>query len=141
MPDFSEFIVNHWMLVSLLTVLIGVFAGMEFIEKALGLPQLKPQEVVDLINHQDGVIIDIRSDADFRKGHIANAVNVPRSDLPERMDKIEPYREKPIILVCTLGRSVMPVGKQMRKDGFKHVVCLGGGMTRWLTDNLPVVKG
>ena len=66
MPDFSEFIVNHWMLWSFLVVLIGVFASMELIDKFMGLRQLKPQEVVDWVNHHDAIVVDIRPDFLFQ---------------------------------------------------------------------------
>ena len=49
MPDFSQFIVNHWILWALLATLIGVFASMELVDKKFGLPQLMPYELIGLI--------------------------------------------------------------------------------------------
>jgi len=140
MPDFSQFIVNHWILWALLATLIGVFASMELVDKKFGLPQLMPYELIDWLNHKNAAVIDIRSADDYAKGHIANAINIIKSDLPERLDKFEAYRDRPIILVCTLGKSVQQVGKMLQAKGFQQVMILTGGMTRWYDDSLPVVK-
>lgn len=140
MPNIAEFIVNHWLLCLSLIILVGIFLSMELMDKVMGLTPLSPMEVVDWLNHKEAVAIDIRPEAEFHQGHIANAIHVARTDLPERMDQLEPYRDRPIILVCHMGRSVLPLGKQLHKQGFKQVMYLTGGMHRWQTDNLPVVK-
>ena len=138
MSDFIAFVQLHWLWWVLLVVLVIAFALMEWIDKALGLLQLQPQQVVDRVNHQNAVVIDIRSAGDFQQGHIAHAVNIPRTDLT--VQKLTVYQSRPIILVCQLGQSVKAVGKQLQRQGLKNVMYLEGGMTRWLTDNLPVVK-
>jgi rhodanese-related sulfurtransferase len=138
MTNIAEFILNHWILSSSCFVLIGVFLSMEWIEKQIVMRQLKPIELIDWVNHHEAVLIDTRTPAQFQQGHITNAINMDPSAIDGA--KLAAYREKPIILVCASGRSVLPLGKQLKQQGFKQVMSLAGGMQRWQTDSLPVVK-
>ena len=57
----------------------------------------------ELISKYPTIIIDVRSEQEFREGHINGAINVPlyriKSDIPKRINDKEKY----IILYCTSG--------------------------------------
>ena len=46
-------------------------------------------EATQLINQRDAVIIDIRDQAEYARGHIANAKNFPAKVLDERRAEID----------------------------------------------------
>ena len=93
-----------------------------------------------MANSEDAVFVDIRDSKDFNAGHIANAVNIPFSALASRMNELDKYKDKPLILVCKSGQTVNMAGKTLREKGF-NAVRMSGGMMEWSNQNLPVVRG
>jgi len=83
--------------------------------------------------------VDLRDTADFRAGHIVDAVHIPASKLLANTGLLENYRDKPVVLVCKIGQSAGAVGKKLKADGFGQVYKMAGGMTEWSNLQLPVV--
>jgi len=50
-----------------------------------------------LINSNDAVVLDVRADAEYRKGHIVNAINIPQGQLQTELKSLDKYKERPII--------------------------------------------
>jgi rhodanese-related sulfurtransferase len=87
------------------------------------------------------VILDVRTPEEFRSatGHLAGAILIPVHELEERVDELEPYREKTIIAVCRSGSRSGSATSFLNGKGFK-VLNMEGGMLRWNKENLPVVR-
>jgi len=96
--------------------------------------------VTNAINRDNAVIVDIRGQGDFAKGHIQGALNIPLSQIKDSTKELEKYRDNPIILVCANGIQVSAACQVLRKAGFDKVHKLAGGMASWVGDNLPLVK-
>ncbi|KOR27945.1 membrane protein, partial [Achromatium sp. WMS3] len=69
-----EFIGNHWELVLLF---IGILAWLGYDIMLGNKGNIDPLDAVTMINRQDALVIDVRSTADFSKGHIVHAKNIP----------------------------------------------------------------
>ena len=93
-----------------------------------------------MINHEDAIILDVRSMAEFKDGHIVNAVNIPLNGLGSNLKQIEKHRDKPIVTVCRSGSRSGAAGKILRKHGFENVKNLRGGMLGWENASLPVKR-
>ena len=78
-----------------------------------------PSEATRLINSEDALVVDVRSDGEFRQGHIINALNVPEKELDSRLDKLEKYKQTPIITVCRTGQFSAKAGAALRRQGFE----------------------
>lgn len=141
MQQFIEFIGRHWQLAALFAVLITLVILNELREHLAGIKRLKCQEVTNFINHQDAIIVDLRSTNDFTQGHILGAINIPSAELSNKMEQLTAHKERPVILVCNLGQTAGGIGQQLQKQGFSQVFCLQGGIASWRNDNLPLVKG
>lgn len=92
-----------------------------------------------MINKENAVVLDIRDKKDFSAGHLASALNIPYANLAGRLNELDKYKERPIILVCKTGQTVNIAGKMLREKGF-NAVRLTGGMMEWNNQNLPVVR-
>ena len=103
-------------------------------------PSLSPQQAINVINADEGVFVDLRDAAEFRKGHIVNAINIPSAKLPERMVELEKYKDKPIVLVCKMGQQSAAAGKQLKDAEYGHVYKMTGGMMEWGNLQLPTVS-
>ena len=140
MERLPEFIANHSSLVLAFVVILGMLIWTLWQGASRGLKKLSPMDATQLINREDAVVIDVRSDGEFNQGHIVNAVNIPQKSLEEQLSKLEKYRDRPSITACRNGQIALGVGNRLRKNGFEQVYNLAGGLTAWEGANLPLVK-
>lgn len=138
MEQLFEFIGNHPFLVGAFLLTFALFVRNEVIR---GGRAVTPQELVNLVNRDGAVVIDVRDAKEFAQGHIVDAVNVPHTALGTRVGELNKYKSKPVVIACKMGQHAGPAGTVLRKAGFENVARLKGGVTGWLNDNLPVVKG
>ena len=136
MALFIEFLGQQWMLVSLLLV---CFILLMKYESQKGGATLSPQQMINKINQDKAVIIDLRDKSEFGAGHIVDAINIPSATLPGRIGELEPYRDRPLVMVCKMGQHSGAAGKQLAAQGFE-VFRLSGGMMEWKSMQLPEVS-
>jgi len=99
-------------------------------------------ETTRLINQEDAVVVDVRSRDDFRKGHIANAVNVPAGDIKKGVfGELDKHKEKAVVVVCSNGMASQEPANLLHKAGFAKVSLLKEGISGWSGENLPLVRG
>ncbi len=136
-PMFLEFVLQQWPLVGALAVTVILLI---FHESRRAGATVTPQQLTNLVNQQQAAVIDLRDQADFRKGHIVDAINIPYAKLNERIGELENLRERPVILVCKLGQYASAAGKQLQQQGFRQVYRLSGGISEWQGAQLPLIK-
>lgn len=97
-------------------------------------------QATQLINRGNGVILDVREPAAFASGHLREAKNIPFKELSNRMNELDKFKAKSVIVVCQSGMQSAKAATQLRKAGFEEAVSLDGGIAAWQAQNLPVVK-
>lgn len=98
-------------------------------------------QATQLINKEDGVIIDLRSDAEFSAGHIVNSLHILPSDIKaNKVQTIEKYQDRPAILVDANGFTASSSANLLTKQGFNKVYVLKEGIAGWRAASLPLVK-
>jgi rhodanese-related sulfurtransferase len=137
MALFLEFLAQEWILVLALLVLAVMLILHEARKSG---PSVSPQQAINLINSENGVFVDLRDAADFKQGHIVEAMNIPATKLASRMAELEKYRERPVVLVCKMGQQSGAAGKQLKAGGFSQVYKMTGGMMEWTNLQLPTVR-
>jgi len=140
MDRFLEFAGNNTLLVFALVTSFFLVVFSELRRKAAGVTNVEPVDAVRLINN-DAIVIDLRSNEAFSRGHIVNSRNVPMDELESRMDKLASLKSKPLITVCDAGMTSTKAADTLRKSGFESVYGLKGGMSGWSQAGLPVVTG
>ncbi len=139
MDQIIEFASNHYILVgSFVAVLLALI--IHLIADPGGKFGVDPAGATTLINHQDAVVVDVRSMAEFKRGHIVNALNIPLNGLGNSLKQLEKHRKKPILAVCQSGSRSVSACRRLRKHGFENVKNLRGGMMAWESANLPVKR-
>jgi rhodanese-related sulfurtransferase len=93
-------------------------------------------QAVQMMNHQHAVLVDVRPSEAFNAGHVPQARNVPLADLEKKAPALP--KNKPIIVICDIGRSAIGAATRLRALGFTEVVTLDGGLKAWMTAGLPV---
>jgi rhodanese-related sulfurtransferase len=111
-----------------------------FKKGAGGVPNLNTTEAINLINRNNALVLDVRDDAEFASGHIVDAKHIPLAKLAERLNELNKYKDKPILVNCQRGMRSAKACDILRKAEFKQVNNLQGGLDAWLAAKLPVVK-
>lgn len=103
--------------------------------------KLSTQEVTFLMNKEEGVVVDIRSDNEFKAGHILDAKQLSTEKANSQdFTALENHKDKPIIVVCSAGLTAVKVANSLYKAGFTKTSLLKGGMNAWVSGGLPVSK-
>jgi len=101
--------------------------------------QISTQDLVFLMNREEGIALDIRSDKDFKTSHILDAVSLSNEKINKNgFVSLEKHKAQPIIVVCSAGISAVKIANDLFKAGFTRVSVLKGGMNTWLGAGLPV---
>lgn len=101
---------------------------------------VSPAEAVALING-GAQPVDIRAAAQFEKGHILDARNVPLADFDQHMASLQKLQERGILIYCDTGATSLKAVEQLKARGVSNVRGLRGGLTAWRGENLPVFAG
>lgn len=137
MENLGEFIVNHWILVTLFVILAWLVFSDSINRRLSGLQLLGANEAVRLINQHKGKFVDIREQDEFTKEHIAESINVPLNKITEEKSLLKD-KTKPVVLVCASGQRAKSAAKQFRRQGFEQVYVLSGGLNAWREAKLPL---
>lgn len=140
MNEILTFAIDNWILTSLffaiLITIIVIESNSNNLEK-----HISSEKLVDLFNHENAVIIDIRESNLFQKGHIAGSKNIPQKDLSKNNKKLQKFSKKPIIFICENGSQSTKITKDFKNSDFKSINTLNGGINAWTKAGLPLTKG
>ena len=134
--DIIIFLTEQWLLVSLMCVLIYIYAWRE---KSKAGATLSVHQMTALLNKGESVLVDIRDAAEFKVGHIVDAINIPHNKLEKQLGDFAKFQGKTIILVDKMGQHTGNAGRLLRANGY-DVARLDGGIADWQGQNLPLVK-
>ncbi len=132
-----EFIGNHWYLFVALAVILGLLAH-NLIVGSKG--SVDPAGATELINHRDALVVDVRPAADFSKGHVINAINIPFNGLKSQIGTLQKHKGRPIVVNCRSGSQSSLACRELRKEGFTEVYNLQGGVMAWQHAGLPLTR-
>ena len=90
-------------------------------------------------NNPDLVILDVRTQDEYKKGHIENAINIDyySKTLKKELNKLD--KSKTYLVYCRSGSRSSKTIAIMEKLGFKEIYNIGG-MIDWEKAGYPVVK-
>jgi rhodanese-related sulfurtransferase len=97
---------------------------------------LRPDQMCSL-NEKNVIFLDVRTPAEFngtaedKFGAIKNAINIPVQELDKRMDELEKYKDKEIVVYCSHSHRSPRASYLLTQKGFKHVTNMLGGMSVW----------
>jgi len=67
------------------------------------------------------LIIDVRPEAEYKAGHIENAINMLSDTIGDNVSAIEAWKNMPIVVYCNTGRRSAAAADVLLKKGFKEV--------------------
>lgn len=77
---------------------------------------------------QGAILIDVRSNQEYREGHLQGAVNIPDFEITNRIQREVPKKNQLIVLYCQYGGRSKTASTMMKKMGYTNVYNLYGGL-------------
>lgn len=101
---------------------------------------LSPSEATIWINRRKAYVLDLRSEEEYKAGHLPGAKFANSSALTAAIEKLKLDRKLPVVLVCDTGVQSRKLLAETQKLGFVEVGVLDGGVQAWKAAALPLVK-
>src|SRR6266704_5119157 len=73
------------------------------VRRAGGSASVSTLQATLLMNQQNALVLDVREAAEYEKGHVLGARNIPLGELEARSAELEKHKAKPVIVVCDTG--------------------------------------
>lgn len=88
------------------------------------------KSLVDSFNDQDNlVIIDVRTNEEYKEGHIKNSINIP----VDNIEKINYRKDTKIVLYCRSGNRSNQAALKLKNLGYENIYDMGG-INYWTYD-------
>ena len=119
----------------LLVISVGFFAC----SKPEGMRDLAATEFQKTMEStSDKQIVDVRTEAEYTKGHIDGAIlaDISSGQFQEVASGLD--KDKPVFVYCLSGGRSSSAASQLQQMGFTSITNLSGGMLAWQSANLPV---
>lgn len=103
--------------------------------------QITSTEVSSLLDKdKKWIVLDVRTPAEFKEGHIKNAVNIDinADDSHQKIDKLN--KKAKYIVHCRSNHRSAAAVEYMSKQGFKTIYQMSDGYTGWSTNKQPIEK-
>lgn len=85
------------------------------------------------------LLLDCRQPEEYATARIDGAVLLPMGEIAERVQELEAWRTKPIVVHCHHGGRSLRVTLWLRSQGFTDVLNLRGGIDEWSQQIDPAV--
>lgn len=97
---------------------------------------LGPRDAECLIAAGELDVVDVRGPAEWQRGHVPGARNVPLDEL--RADPRGKLPRETVLFVCQKGIRSVTAAQVAEAQGYRDVYSLEGGMEAWASAGLPV---
>jgi rhodanese-related sulfurtransferase len=86
------------------------------------------------------VVIDVRSAAEYARGHVPGAAHVPFWRAGRAIAALELSADAEVVLYCGHGPRARIAAAALRRRGLRRVSLLDGHWAGWLEARLPVAS-
>jgi thioredoxin 1 len=104
-----------------------------------GVIQVNAAEFEQLVRTKPGVLLDVRTQREFKNGHIENAGQLNYYALDFRKRLLLLPKDQPIYLYCNTGYRSDRAASFLIRNGYTNVYNLQHGILEWELANLPVI--
>ena len=99
----------------------------------LKVEKISPAELTQLFKEsRDFLLIDVRTDGEYKEGHLPGAIVIPYNEIESRYAEIIGYKDREIVLYCHTGGMGDYAGSVLLGKGFEKVRNLEGGIYGWM---------
>jgi rhodanese-related sulfurtransferase len=84
----------------------------------------------------NAVLLDVREDDEWQRGHVAGALHIPMRQVPARLAEIDQHAQ--LYVICHAGGRSLRVAKYLQQNGYRPIN-VSGGLLAWAGAGRPVV--
>ncbi len=120
-----------------------LFINVSFISYATNISTISQQQLLSLLNAPlapDFMVLDVRSDDEFKAGHVQGAINISHGQIEQHLSKLTHFKNKIVIVYCRSGRRAKTAEAVLQANGFTLLRHLNGDYNAWLAADLPLIK-
>lgn len=88
-------------------------------------------ELAGLRSNAELLLLDCREPDEYAIARIDGSRLIPMQEIPARLEELEAWREKPLVVHCHHGVRSMRVVEFLRSKGFATAQSLAGGIEAW----------
>ena len=111
-----------------------------------GIPIVTPEQLhAQQLAGQSPALVDVRTAAEYRAGHIPGAQLIPGDELSpaileNRLGRPAPGREETLYITCQAGLRAARAAERLRQSGYSNIALVEGGTRRWEQSGLPLQR-
>ncbi|TLS67473.1 rhodanese-like domain-containing protein [Photobacterium damselae subsp. damselae] len=98
---------------------MGILFCSLFSSQNLSAKEVTPAEFWQLEQTPNTVIIDVRSPAEFKQGHLPSAMNIPFDQIAQLEAQVK-EKDRPILLYCRSGQRARIAEQQLNALGYPN---------------------
>ena len=83
---------------------------------------------LELIKDNQVIVIDVRESNEIRNKSLPGSINIPVNNISERIEKIVPDKNQPILVYCSTGSRSVFACQILADYGYNKVYNLQGGL-------------
>lgn len=91
--------------------------------------ELVPAEAFKVWQSKGAVLLDVRSEAEYKEKHVRESINLPLDQLAGNISKIP--HDKPVLVICRSGRRSFAAVSFLEQQDFDNVFNICGGILAW----------
>ena len=125
----------------------GIKAWMEAGQIMAFVSQIDVHDLYHKLTVNDLQVLDVRDSEEWDEGHIEQAHFLPYTRMveqissPAMLDTLDLNKDQHIAVTCATGKRSSTAISIMKREGYKHLYNVSGGMEAWGVAGLPMVDG
>ncbi len=135
-----QFLTDNLMPISIALMSGAMLLWSFFGNRLRGIKEVDSVGALQLINHKNARVLDVREDSEYKSGHVLNAIHIPLGKLNARIGELEKLKSQPLVVICRSGNRSSSACAALGKQGFELAYNLAGGIMAWEKAKLPLEK-
>lgn len=110
-----------------LALFILILSSSCIFSKGEGYKRISMDEAKTLMEKEEGyILLDVRTKGEYESGYIPGAINIPLSDIDEKIISFLPDKSQMIFVYCRSGNRSREASDKLSKLGYTNILEIGG---------------
>ena len=110
-----------------LALFILILSSSCIFSKGEGYKRISMDEAKTLMEKEEGyILLDVRTKGEYESGYIPGAINIPLSDIDEKIISFLPDKSQMILVYCRSGNRSREASDTLSKLGYSNGLEIGG---------------
>ena len=138
--EYLDFFNEHWILTLEFIILFLLAMINELYISRNNKNLISINQVVDLINHQNAKIFDIRDPLAFASNHIKNSFNININKITSHNHVLQKYKKNNIIICSDGTDNLRKAFSILKEKDIEKLYIFKGGIQSWQNAGFPLVR-